>query len=470
MPQDQLAQIESSSLFNKDLAPTTPEQRTWGVYEFAALWVGMAICIPSYMLAAGLIAGGMSWGQALFTIFLGNVIVTVPMILNAHAGAKYGIPFPVFARSAFGVLGANIPSVARALVACGWFGIQTWIGGQAIHTILLSLWSGWRDMPGGVWICFFTFWAMNIYIVLRGSDSIKFLEDWGAPFLIVISIALLGWAYSRAGGWGPLLEGGSKFKSFGDFFPFFVASLTGMVGFWSTLALNICDFTRYARDQRAQALGQAIGLPLTMTLFSFVGIAVTSMTVAIFGEAVWDPVVLAGKLGSPFAVAVALAGVVVATLTTNVAANVVSPANAFSNAWPRGISFRTGGLITGVLGIVMMPWKFVEDAEKYLNWLVGYSGFLGPIAGILICDYFLLRKKIILVEDLYQRGGFYEFSSGFNWRGIGALAIGCGAAFVGLLAPSLAFLYNYAWFVGFTVGFAVYYVLMKVPTARNGQS
>ncbi len=455
------AELEGSSLYNKDLAPTPPEHRTWGTYEFAALWVGMAICIPSYMLAAGLIAGGMSWSQALFTIFLGNMIVLVPMILNAHAGAKYGIPFPVLARSAFGVLGANIPSVARGLVACGWFGIQTWIGGQAIHTILLSLWSGWRGVPGGVWICFFVFWAMNIYIVLRGSESIKFLEDWGAPFLILVSIALLVWAYVRAGGFGPMFQTGSKFQSFGEFFPFFIVSLTGMVGFWSTLALNICDFTRYARNQRAQALGQALGLPLTMTLFSFVGIAVTSMTVTIFGEAVWDPVTLAGRLGSPVAVAIALAGVAVATLTTNVAANVVSPANAFSSAWPRRISFRTGGLITGVLGIVMMPWRFLEDSAKYLNWLVGYSGFLGPIAGILICDYFLIRKKIILVDDLYLRGGFYEFSSGFNWRGIGALVLGCGVAFAGLVVPPLAFLYNYAWFVGFAVGLGVYYLLTK---------
>lgn len=455
---------ESGSLFNRDLAPTSPAERNWGTYEFAALWVGMAICIPSYMLASGLIAGGMSWQQALGTIFLGNVIVLVPMILNAHAGAKYGIPFPVFARSAFGVLGANIPSVARALVACGWFGIQTWIGGQAIHTILLSLWSGWKEIPGGVWICFFAFWSLNMYVVLRGIDSIKLLEKWGAPFLIVISFSLLAWAYNMAGGWGPMFTARSRFATFGEFFPFFIASLTGMVGFWSTLALNICDFSRYARSQRAQAAGQALGLPLTMTLYSFIGIAVTSMTVTIFGEALWDPVQLAGRMGSPIAVALALAGVAMATLTTNVAANVVSPANAFSNLWPRGISFRTGGILTGILGIAMMPWKLLADYETYLfTWLVGYSGFLGPIAGILICDYFVVRKKIILLGDLYHRGRFYEYSRGFNWRGIGALAAGCGVAFVGLLFEPLRFLYNYAWFAGFAVGFVLYYFLMRPP-------
>jgi len=454
--------IRASSLYNEDLAPTPAEKRHWGAYEFAALWVGMAICIPSYMLASSLIAGGMSWKQALFTIFLGNLIVLVPMILNAHAGARYGIPFPVLARSAFGVLGANIPSVARALVACGWFGIQTWIGGQAIHTILLSTWEGWKGVPGGIWICFFTFWAMNIYVVIRGSESIRILEDYGAPFLIFISLALLAWAWVKAGGFGPMLNTPSKFATFADFFPFFIASLTGMVGFWSTLALNICDFTRYARNQRAQAAGQALGLPLTMTFFSFIGIAVTSMTVNIFGEAVWDPVALAGRLGSPLAVAVALAGVVVATLTTNVAANVVSPANAFSSAWPRRISFRTGGLMTGVLGIVMMPWKLLANYQTYLyTWLVGYSGFLGPIAGILICDYFLLRKKILAVEDLYLRNGFYEFSAGVNWNAVAALALGCGTAFIGLLVEPLKFLYNYAWFVGFAVGFASYYALMS---------
>jgi NCS1 family nucleobase:cation symporter-1 len=453
--------IQSSSLYNKDLAPTPESERTWGAYEFAALWVGMAICIPSYMIAAGLIAGGMNWKQALFTVFLGNVIVLVPMLLNAHAGAKYGIPFPVFARAAFGVLGANIPSVARALVACGWFGIQTWIGGQAIHTILLSLWSGWRDVSGGVWICFFAFWVMNMYVVIRGTESIRMLEDYGAPFLIVVSLALLVWAYLKADGFGPMLSDPGKFAGFSDFLPFFVVSLTGMVGFWATLSLNICDFTRYARTPRAQAIGQTIGLPLTMTLYAFIGVAVTSMTVIIFGEKIWDPVVLAGRMGSPITVTIALAGVVAATLTTNVAANVVSPANAFSNAWPRGISFRAGGIITGILGIAMMPWKLLENFETYLYaWLVGYSGFLGPIAGILICDYFFVRKQTLVLEDLYQRGGAYEYSRGINWNAVTALAAGCGTAFIGLVYEPLKFLYSYAWFVGFTVGFAAYFALM----------
>lgn len=471
-PAVDLAATSSSSLYNPDLAPTPPERRTWGAYEFAALWIGMAICIPSYMLASSLIAGGMSWKQAIFTIFLGNVIVLVPMLLNSHAGARYGIPFPVLARSAFGVLGANIPSVARALVACGWFGIQTWIGGHAIHTILLALWPGWKGVPGGVWICFMAFWAMNLYVVIRGTESIRRLEDWGAPFLLGVSGALMVWAYLRAGGWGPLFRAQGKFGSFGEFFPFFIASLTGMVGFWSTLALNICDFTRYARSQRAHGVGQAAGLPLTMTLYSFIGVAVTSMTVSIYGEAIWDPVQLAGRMGSPLAVALALAGVVMATLTTNVAANVVSPANAFSNAWPRRIRFRTGGLITGVLGIAMMPWKLLENYETYLyTWLVGYSGFLGPIAGILICDYFLIRRKILLVEDLYQRGGFYEYSGGFNWNGIAALAAGCGVAFIGLFYEPLRILYHYAWFVGFAVGFLAYYALMaaRSPAAEAAE-
>ncbi len=459
----ELEAIRGSALYNKDLAPTTIEQRRWGAYEFAALWIGMAICIPSYMLASLLIAGGMSSMQAIFTIFLGNLIVLVPMLLNSHAGAQYGIPFPVFARSAFGVVGANIPAVARAMVACGWFGIQTWIGGQAIHTILLSLWSGWRGVPGGIWICFFAFWAMNMYVVIRGTESIRILEDYGAPFLIIISLALLAWAYRKAGGWGPIFSARGKFATFREFLPFFVVSLTGMVGFWSTLALNICDFTRYAKSQRAHVLGQSLALPLTMTLYSFIGIAVTSMTVTIFGEAIWDPVMLAGRLGSPFAVAVALAGVVVATLTTNVAANIVSPANAFSNAWPRGISFRTGGIITGILGVAMMPWKLLANYKTYLEtWLVGYSGFLGPIAGILICDYYLLRKKQLSVVDLYQRGGEYEFTRGVNWNGLAALAAGCGAAFLGLVYGPMRVLYSYAWFVGFAVGFSTYYALMTV--------
>jgi len=455
--------IRSSSLYNEDLAPISSSRRSWSTYNYAALWIAMSVNIPTYMLASGMIAGGMSWRQAIFTVFLGNILVLAPMLLNAHAGAKYGIPFPVFARASFGVLGANVPAILRALVACGWFGIQTWIGGEAINAMIVALVPSWRDYPAGVWICFAGFWLLHVIVIMRGIRTIKFLQGITAPFLLGIGVALLAWAVVKAGGFGTMLAAPSKFQTFGEFFHFFIPSLTGVVGFWATVALNIPDFTRYARSQRAQVLGQALGLPTTMTFYSFIGVAVTSATAIIFGQAIWDPVQVLARLGNPIAVVIAMLALLLATLNVNVAANLVSPSNDFSNLSPRLISFRTGGLITCVVGVaVFQPWKLLASYSSYIfGWLVGYSGFLGPIAGVMICDYFVVRKKILLVEDLYLRRGFYEFSGGINWRAMAALAAGAGLAFIGLVVPSLRVLYDYAWFVGFGMSFIVYLILMR---------
>jgi NCS1 family nucleobase:cation symporter-1 len=419
------------------------------------------------MLASGLIAGGMSWKEAIGTILLGNLIVLIPMVLNAHAGAKYGIPFPVYVRASFGVFGANIPAVLRALVACGWFGIQCWIGGQAIWSMTKVLWAGAAAHPAGIWVCFSGFWMLNMFVIWRGIQVIKRLQALSAPFMLGIGLFLLIWITRKAGGLGPVLACPSRFETTGEFIRFFIPSLTGMVGFWATVALNIPDFTRYARSQRDQIVGQALGLPLAMTLYAFIGVAVTSASVLIFGTAIWDPVELLGRFHQPVIASIALVALLVATLNTNVAANVVSPSNDFSNLAPRYISFRTGGLITGLLGVAMMPWKLLTDFSTYIfGWLVGYSGLLGPIAGIMIADYFVVRKRSLDVEGLYLRNGPYEYRSGFNPRALVALAAGIVVALVGLVFTPLKFLYDYSWFVGFGVSAMVYIALMIGPDER----
>jgi NCS1 family nucleobase:cation symporter-1 len=450
------------ALFNEDLAPIPQERRTWGMYNYLSLWVAMSVCIPTYMLASGLIAGGMNWWQAIGTILLGNLIVLAPMLLNAHAGTKYGIPFPVFVRASFGVRGANLPAVLRALVACGWFGIQTWIGGQAMNSMAVILWPGLAASGISVWICFFSFWLLNMLVIWRGIDTIRFLEGIGAPFMLGVGVLLLWWITGKAGGFGPVLSSPGKFQTAGEFFHFFIPSLTAMVGFWATVALNIPDFTRYAKSQRAQMVGQALGLPTAMTLYSFIGVAVTSASVVLFGEAIWDPVALIGRFHQPMIALVALIAILIATLNTNVAANVVSPSNDFSNLRPQLISFRTGGLITGVIGVMMMPWKLLSDYGSYIfGWLVGYSGLLGPIAGTMIADYFIIRHRRLNVEDLYRRGGEYEYRNGVNPRALVSLAAGVLVALLGLAVPGLRWLYDYAWFVGFAVSAAVYVGLTK---------
>ena len=462
--------IESSPLYNRDLAPTvTPGEaasghraaRTWGTYNYAALWVSMSVNILTYMLAASLIQGGMDWKQAVSTIFLGNCIVLVPMLLNSHPGARYGIPFPVLARASFGVLGANIAAMLRALVACGWFGIQTWIGGEAINVLLSTVWPSWRSVPHGASICFLAFWLINLSVILKGIEYIRFLQGLSAPILLGVGLLLLGWAYLRAGGFGPMLSAPSRFKSFSDFLKFLVPALNATVGFWATVSLNIPDFTRFARNQRAQAIGQAIALPATMTLYSFIGVAVTSATVVIYGSAIWDPVQLLSRFHSPVAVVISLTAILLATLNVNIGANVVSPANDFSNLWPRRISFKTGGVITCFMGIAIMPWKLLANYKTFIfGWLGGYAAFLGPLAGIMICDYYLVRKRVLVVDDLYLRGGAYEYSRGFNWRAVGALGLGAAVALVGLVIPTVRFWYDYSWFVGFAVSFVSYYGLM----------
>ncbi len=455
-------QAPDDRLYNIDLAPTQPAQRTWGTYNYIALWFSMSMEVTTYMLASSLIAGGMDWKQALGTILLGNVIVCVPMILNAHAGAKYGIPFPVFVRASFGLRGANLPAMLRAFVACGWFGIQSWLGGQAIHAMLGVLAPSLAAKPAALWICFLGFWLLNMAIVWRGVESIRFLQSVSAPFLLLMSLVLLFWMVHKAGGLGPILATPSRFQTKHDFLHFFFPSLTAMVGYWATLSLNIPDFTRYSKSQESQIVGQALGLPLAMTLYSFIGIAVTSASTVVFGQPIWSPITLLGRFHQPLVAALALFSILIATLNVNIGANVVSPSNDFSNLAPRLISFRTGGLITGFLGLAMMPWKLMSSFGNYIfGWLVGYSGLLGPVAGIMVADYFLLRGTHLDVLSLYHRGGPYEYSNGINPRALVALAAGVFVALIGLAVPSLRFLYDYAWFVGFFLAGALYTLLMR---------
>jgi NCS1 family nucleobase:cation symporter-1 len=469
--------VTSSNLYNEDLAPTTIQQRTWGTYNFAALWISMAHCIPTYMLSSGLIALGMNWKQAIFTITLGNLIVLIPMLLNAHPGTKYGIPFPVFARASFGVAGANIAALLRAGVACGWFGINAYIGGTAVNNFLVALFPAWKTFGGDMTIAglslpamitFLGFLIMNILLVYKGMNSIRKFENWAAPLVLFLTFVLLIWVVVEANGFGPIFSEEGKLNTWSEFMPVFVPSLTGMIGFWATLSLNIPDFTRFGKGQKEQMIGQAIGLPPTMTIFSIMGVIISSATIIIYGKAIWDPVDLLLKFSNPFVLAFSLFGIIIATLSVNIAANLVSPANDFSNLAPKYISFKRGVLLTGVCAVLMMPWKLMSDPSMYIfNWLNVYSGFLGPIAAIMIADYFVLRKTVLHLEDLYKSDGCYSFSKGVNPSAILALIVGVGIALVGKFVPSLDWLFNYAWFVGFGSSFVSYIVFMKLLSTNE---
>ena len=467
--------LSQSPLWNPDLAPTPPERRTWSTYNIAALWIGMSVVITTYTLASGLMQQGMRWWQAMLTILLGNTIVLVPMVLNAHAGTKYGISFPVLCRASFGVRGANLPAMLRAIVACGWFGIQTWIGGLALDALLHAAWPGWAGVPGGTAITFMVFWLIQVAVIFKGTEGIKLLESWSAPLLLAGGGLLLLWAIRAGGGLGHLLRESERLRGEGPpFWALFPSALTASVGYWATLSLNIPDFTRYARSQRSQMLGQALGLPTTMTAFAFIGVAVTSATIVLFGEAIWDPVALIARIGGAGVIVFATLVVLAAQLTTNMAANVVSPSNDFSNLSPKRISYLTGGLITAVIGILMMPWRLYSDAAAYIfTWLLGYSSLMGALGGILIADYWVLRRQQLVLNDLFRERGAYTYHNGINWRAVAAFAIAvlpvvpgfvrAAATPGGTVADPNVFdrLYAYAWFVTFGLSFIGYLVLMR---------
>jgi nucleobase:cation symporter-1, NCS1 family len=469
-----------SSLYNEDLAPTGPEDRTWTTYNIAALWIGMAVVITTYTLASTLMAAGMNWWQALLTISLGNVLVLIPMLLNAHAGTKYGVPFPVFVRSSFGVRGANFAAIARALVACGWFGIQTWIGGLATDALVTAVWSGWANVPGHAFITFFVFWIIQVAIILTGIEGVKYFESFAAPLLIAGGIALLIWGFTAVGSIDAVFTNSAKLQEGqASFWVLFWPSLAANVGYWITLSLNIPDFTRYAQSQRSQVIGQALGLPLTMTAFSFIGIAVTAATIVVFGEAIWDPVALITQLAGnlPLVLILAMIIIVIAQISTNMAANVVSPSFDFSNLAPKYISFKTGGMITAVIGIVSFPWYLYNSASAYIfTWLVGYGSLLGAIGAVMIADYWIVRRRQLSLADLYKHEGRYAYSGGWNWRAIAAVLIGVlpvlpgflkaatTPGFAGFENPTLIeALYSYGLFFTFFVAGLAYLLLSMIP-------
>ena len=544
--------ISQSRLYSEDLAPVPPEGRTWSMWSLAALWVGMAVCIPTYLLASYMIGSGMTWLESLIIIGLANLIITIPMVLNGHAGVRYGIPFPVIGRSSFGINGIHIPSVVRAVVACGWFGIQTWIGGLAIYAIFNAV-TGATGMDGlslGKFVGFAIFWCINMYFIWKGTESIKFLEQYSAPILIIMGFILIGWGATNGGGFTNVLHQ-SKFLSgpsiqvtnsqsilsinpaldkYGqakaDQYRLFnneaegewqamsiepVILLTGiqataiqlrktngathtlspvidlevknqegtktesriwsyilwltiMVGFWATMSLSIADITRYAATQKEQIMGQFIGLPGTMMLYSFVGIFVSCAAVIIFNDilignqAPWDPVSLLAKFENPVVVIISQIFMIIATLSTNIAANVIAPANAFSNLSPKNISFRTGGVITGIIGIIICPWYLMNEISGILIFI---SGLLGPVLGIMLSDYYLVRRMNVDLDELYKEHGIFRYYNGFNIAAMFALFAGVFVAIIGYFVPALDALYKLSWFSGFIVSFVIYFLLMK---------
>ncbi len=457
--------VLTSPRYNEDIAPTRISQRTWTKWNVAALWVGMAICVPTYMLGGVLTSYfGLSVTEALWTILIANVVVLIPLTLNAYPGTRYGIPCPVVLRASFGIVGSNVPALIRAIVACGWFGVQTLFGGIAIHLLLSALFDSWAALGGtGEVIGFFIFWVANIWVVIRGSESIKLLETAAAPLLLVVAIGLVFWALPKVS-ISEVLATPANRPEGASFFGYFMAALTAMVGFWATLSLNIPDFSRYARSQRSQIAGQIIGLPLTMFLFSGLGVLLTSASMDLVGETISDPINLIGHIDNTVWVVLSMLMIILATISTNTAANIVSPTNSFQNIAPKYISEAKGVIVTGIIGILLMSWELLKKLgwiesdisleSLYSNWLIGYSSLLGPISGIMIVDYFLVKKQRFELPDLYRDGGVYP---AWNTAGFIAFLVPVGLTLVAITTGPLGWFYDYGWFTGSALGGILYY-------------
>lgn len=474
-----------TTLANEDLLPVPPDRRTWSWRHIAALWIGMVICIPMYILTSGLIDQGWTWQRAVGAVTLGNLIAFVPIALVSHAGTRYGIPFPVLARSSFGVLGANLPALLRGLVACAWFGIQTWIGGWAIFKLIEVIWPGIATLPPvlpafvglntGELIGFLLFWAVNLWFVLRGVEPLKLLEARAAPFLLLIGAMALVWSTVRVGGVAPMLQNGSgqTLANGRGIAPGFGVGLAAAVAFSGMMALTIPDLSRFARSQRDQIVGQAVGLPGTMALFAFIGAAVTNATVIIFHQRIADPIALLARLGGPLMTIPAMLGLMVATLTTNVAANIVAPANSIVSLAPDKLTFTHGALLCTGLGAVTMPWRLYHDPATYLlAWLLGTGALLAPVVGITVADY-IMRRGTLNVNDLYKRHGVYEYTRGVNWLAVVALMLAIVPSVPGFVtalrgapqAGTFGTIYHWAWFVGFLIAAVVYVAGMRATGA-----
>jgi nucleobase:cation symporter-1, NCS1 family len=461
--------VTTSPRYNTDIAPTRVRQRTWNHWHIAALWVGMSICVPTYTLGGVLTAYfGLSVVEALWTILIANIVILIPLTLNAFPGTKYGIPFPVLLRSSFGIVGSNVPALVRALIACGWFGIQTMFGGIAVHLLLSAVSESWASLGSrGEVAGFFIFWIANVWVVIRGSESIKRLEVFAAPLLMAVGVGLIVWAWPQASvadliAQPPARPAGAPLAGY------FFAGLTAMVGFWATLSLNIPDFSRFADSQKSQIVGQIVGLPLTMFAFAGLGVLMTAASDGLVGQTVSDPITLIGLIDNPFWTVISMFVIIVATISTNTAANVVSPTNDFQNVAPKLINQTKGVVLTGAIGILLMGWELLKKMEwlvsevsvesLYSNWLIGYSSLLGPIAGIMIVDYFVIRRQTLDLAGLYRDDGPY---AAWNFAGFAAFLVPVALTIAAIATGRIQWFYDYGWFTGSLLGGLIYYLLAR---------
>jgi NCS1 family nucleobase:cation symporter-1 len=496
-------ELVSSKYFNEDLAPTSVAERTWTTYNISMLWVGMSICIPSLALASGLIGMGVSPWMAVLNVALGNVIILVPIQMNSHIGTKYGIPFPLFARMTFGTKGAHLPAILRGVTACGWTAVQAWVGGGAVAAVIgifakkfadqswtmsLPSWGGMQTVSTGTFIGYVLFMLFVCWVAYKGLEQIKWVQNIGGPILIVVMIALLIWSASQAsnagyGFWDVMNQSSDQalLDSNGGLALVYLGGLMGNIAFWATMALNIPDFSRYAKSQKSQFRGQLYGMPIPMAACAFIGayFAQATKVAQLYQnpetgeyEALFDPTGVFYYIDNPVVVFIAAFGVVMATITTCVAANVVAPANGFSNISPKRISYKRGVLIAVFIAFfILQAWWIYGSGGAFFTWMNAYGSILAPIAAIFIADYFVVKKQRVDVAGLFRGvDGRYWYSGGINWAAVIAWVVSFIfplLTYFGASGGFFVFVNSISYIWSFVLGFVVYVILMKTSMAGN---
>jgi NCS1 family nucleobase:cation symporter-1 len=466
------------ALSNGDLAPTPPSQRTWSAWHYAALWMGMVHSAFGFAVLGGMIAGGMSAWQALFVVLIANLVQLGFMVLTGRVGARYGIPYAVWARTTFGTFGANVPAVTRGIVAIGWFGVQSYLGATAINALLVTVFESWRNFDhviGGVaanlWVAMILYWAVNFVVIRHGMETVRRFESWAGPAVFVVMVPALIWAVGQMDGLGPVFTESSRYESTGSFL--LHGFLPGVALFvsasWATMVLNLPDLTRFARSNRAQVRGTVIGLPLATVVFYLMAAIIVSGTQAATGKLIWNPADVLIAIDIPAFTIVGALLIAVATLSVNVAANLVSPAYDITNLLPRVFTFKRAASLAIVLGFVYMPWKLMEDPDTLFRVLNNVGAIIGPATGIMLADFYVVRKRRIDVGALYRRHDRYWAQGGYNLVSLAVLAVVSGFCLLGQLIDPIAWSYDYAWFVGVGLGFVLHLATVLAIKRRRGE-
>ena len=468
-------------LYNHDLAPTAPEGRTWGVFSLFAMWMSDVHSVGGYTFAASLFFLGLTGWQVLIAMTVGIVAVYFLMNLIGRPSLRYGIPFPVVARIAFGVMGANLAAITRGVVGIVWYGVQTYFASKAVQVLVLTL----APSAGALthnsilglftlgWLSFLFMWFFQLVIFLSGMERIRRFIDFCGPVVYVVMFALAAWMLWQTGFSSLSLQLSPPAASPAATIGVMANAAMLIVAYFAALLLNFGDFARFGKSEAAMKRGNFLGLPVNFLVFSIITVIVTAGTLKVFGQAIMDPVRIVERIGNPVVVIIGSVTFIVATMGINIVANFVSPAYDIANLYPEKIDFRLGGLITSILSVLVCPWMFVASPQAITLFVSIFGSVLGPMFGIMIADYYLVKRQTIVVEDLYTLApeGSFHYDGGWNRRALVALAVS------GFLSIGLSLLGAYkvilnvgdwGWLIGAGSGALVYRALAgQQPQPQN---